>query len=262
MAAWDTSRLRGKVSPLALAHAIKEKEDAVARDADLALLAKYGAPIDIDPGVALMQELQRTAGHVAWLEKKVREVDESFMFWSQAQEQVEIGLVLGKVVDVTRRLYTNEQNKWWQMYERERDRMARLSALAIKAGLEERRVRLAEQSVDRLEGAVLNALSDLGLDPSDASVRRVVAARLAEALGGDTGVLVPGGAVADGTPAVAALDRSDRGSFTVDGTVLEHGESWADRGDTDGSTAHSAGNGRANRAKSASNSTLPEPLDF
>lgn len=225
-------------------------------------LLKYGAPVDVDPGVALMEELYRTNGHVAWLEKKVREIDESFMFWQQVREQREEGLVLGKVVDVVRREYANEQNKWWQMYVQERKSLAQLSALAIKAGLEERRVRLAESSVDRLEGAVLNVLSDLGLDPSDASVRRVVAARLTEALGGDTAGLIPGGAVADGTPAVAALDRSDRGSFTVEGMVLEPGESWADDGPADGAGPAAAPQRRSNGTKSGQNSTLPEPLDF
>src|SRR6266446_3090371 len=44
---------------------------------------RMGAPRDIDPGVALLEEIHRSAGHVAWLEDKVRGLEESELVWGR-----------------------------------------------------------------------------------------------------------------------------------------------------------------------------------
>lgn len=225
-------------------------------------LEKYGAPAPIDPGIALMKEVYRSNGHVLWLERKVREIEESQMFWQTVREQTESGVLMGKDVEIVRREAGAVQNYWWQMYKQEREHLARISAVAIKAGIEERRVRLAESSVERLEQAVLNALSDLGLDPSSALVRKTVGARLAEALGGDpaTSGLATG--------AVAALtgngsaDGEPYGVGTVDGTVVSHGHTVSEPWENARDNSASAAQNTPATPQAPDLGTPPSPVDF
>jgi hypothetical protein len=81
-------------------------------------------------------------------------------------------------IDVTRTENRQVINMWWQLYERERDRLARISTAAVRAGIEDRRNRIAERGIDLLEHALNATLAELGLDPHDAHVRQVVGSRL------------------------------------------------------------------------------------
>jgi hypothetical protein len=140
----------------------------------------FGAPIEVDPGIALLQEIHRTAGHVAWLERRVRTMKESEMVWGKTMVEEESKEGGGPTGDYTlvRRQMSATVNVWWQIYQKEREHLARISLAAIKAGIEERRVRLAERSLDALEGAVLQTMSQLGADVSGADVRMLLSANL------------------------------------------------------------------------------------
>lgn len=147
---------------------------------------KLGAPRNIDPGVALLEEVHRTAGHVAYLEDKVRGLEESELVWGTVME-VEESRSGGQGGDyeLSRKENRAVINQWWDLYARERRHLAQVALAAVKAGIEERRVRLAERGVDALEFALSAALTDLGLDPRDPHVRAVVGARLREAVAAD-----------------------------------------------------------------------------
>lgn len=140
----------------------------------------FGAPIQVDPGVALLQEIHRTAGHVAWLERKVRTMKESAIVWGKVAVEEEKKEGGGPTGDYTlvRRQQASTVNVWWQLYQKEREHLARISLAAIKAGIEERRVRLAERSLDALEGAVLQTMSQLGADVSGVDVRMLLSTNL------------------------------------------------------------------------------------
>lgn len=66
----------------------------------------------------------------------------------------------------------------WDMFERERDRRARLAKLAMDAGVDERRVRLAEHQGQMVFTAINGLLTEIGLDPSNTEVRKMVARHL------------------------------------------------------------------------------------
>lgn len=142
-----------------------------------------GAPRDVDPGVALLEEVHRSAGHVAWLERKVRALEESEMVWGQvmALHERRVGGPGGDFV-LQREENRAAINVWWELYERERRHLATTAAAALKAGVEERRVRLAERAHDVLESAINRILQDLGHNPSDAAVRAIVGNRLRDAV--------------------------------------------------------------------------------
>ena len=55
-------------------------------------------------------------------------------------------------------------NVWLKLWNEERDRLARAAAAAIKAGIEERRVALAEQHGQAIAAAIHRILDRLDLD--------------------------------------------------------------------------------------------------
>lgn len=142
-----------------------------------------GAPRDVDPGVALLEEVQRAAGHVAWLERKVRSLEESELVWGQvmAVHESRTGGPGGDL-ELQREEHRAVINVWWELYDRERRHLANTAAAALKAGVEERRVRLAERAHVVLETAINRILEDLGHDPGDVGVRAIVGHRLRDAI--------------------------------------------------------------------------------
>ncbi len=54
---------------------------------------------------------------------------------------------------------------WYTLYSRERDHLVKVAAAAIKAGVEERKVRLAEQQGDLVALVIRRILTDLHLTP-------------------------------------------------------------------------------------------------
>jgi hypothetical protein len=145
-----------------------------------------GKPREVDPGVALLEEIHRTAGNVAWLANKVSELEDSELVWSKvmaAQETVSGGP--GGGYTMRRKEHRQTINAWYEIYVREREHLVRASTKALQVGIEERRVRLAERGVDALEAALSAALTDLGLDPQSAHVRATIGAHLRTALQAD-----------------------------------------------------------------------------
>lgn len=147
-----------------------------------------GAPIDKDPGVLLLEEIHRTAGHIAWLESKVRSLGGDELVWSLRAQTEESGSKGEDYVELVTKEYGAEVNTWYQLYKKEREHLVKVAGDALKAGVEERRVRIAERGIDMLEAALSAALTDLGVDPTSARARAVIGTRLREALGGPTDV--------------------------------------------------------------------------
>lgn len=108
-----------------------------------------GLPIDITPTEALLEEVRWTAGHVAWLRDKVQELGDR-PFDPADDEADPHPLVWGttKVKSGGDDSGTTNEAKpsiWYELYHRERQHLVAVSMAALKAGVEERRVRLAEQ---------------------------------------------------------------------------------------------------------------------
>lgn len=111
-------------------------------------VARFALPREVDPSVALLEEVHRTAGWVAWLtarvEERVTELgDVKALFQTTASDR--------------------RASEWVQLLADERKHLAAVTSAAIRAGIEERRVRLAEQQGDLLAGVIRAILDDLGL---------------------------------------------------------------------------------------------------
>ena len=135
----------------------------------------YGLPRDISPSDALLEEVRYTAGHVAWLREKVAELEDSDLVWGVI-EQVDRGSGEFAGIDTTE---AAKPNVWLELYYRERKHLVDVTKAAISAGIEERRVKLAEQQGAILVGVIRAILDDLHLSAEQqAMVSEVVPRRL------------------------------------------------------------------------------------
>lgn len=137
----------------------------------------FGLPREVDPRDALLEEVYRTAGVVDWLQRKVRDLQDEEVVWGVTEEVTkDSGEFPG--VDTTR---AAKVNAWVELYAKERKHLVDVCKAAVAAGLEERRVRLAEQQGALLAGAIRAILGDLDLNPEQqAKAAQVVPFRLRE----------------------------------------------------------------------------------
>lgn len=110
-----------------------------------------GDPIHVHPADAMAATIAATAGHVAWLENKVG----GFRF-KELTKLDEDGVE-------TEQFMTPNQEAWWKIYQEERDKLIKYSEIALRAGLAERAVRLAERQGELMALAVERILGQLGL---------------------------------------------------------------------------------------------------
>lgn len=170
----------------------RRRQEAAAAEA----VATLGLPIDISPTDALLQEVQWTAGHVQWLRRKVAELDDQGLVWGTTRTETEMGASLqidvkdGAVAGVgsapaNKVIQTAAPSLWYDLYERERKHLVNVCAAALKAGVEERRVRLAEQQGDLVAEVIRRILDALNLtDEQQALVPTIVPRELRVIAGG------------------------------------------------------------------------------
>jgi hypothetical protein len=119
-------RFHGGASPRAKAAAQRRLEHAKAQKA----VDTYGLPLDIAPEDALLAEVHRTAGHVAWLGQLVSELEQRGLKQYATGE----GGALWERPSV-----------WVELYQKERSHLVAVCKAAVSAGVEQRRVDLAER---------------------------------------------------------------------------------------------------------------------
>lgn len=130
----------------------------------------YGIPVKTDPQTALEEELDRTAGHVAWLRIQVGDLEEDGLGGPVGSEGVN---------DVGVQMHPRyEPHLMLRLYKDERKHLAQVAKLCIDAGIEERRVKLAEAQGHLIAKAITGILKELGIDMSDPKVPKVVRAHL------------------------------------------------------------------------------------
>lgn len=127
----------------------------------LTAVATFGLPREVDPRDALLEEVYRSAGAVDWLREQVQTLTADQVIWGKAEEvEKQAGEFPG--IDTTHKASVHV---WVELYHRERKHLVDVSKAAIAAGIEERRVRLAEQQGALLAGVIKNILGELDLNP-------------------------------------------------------------------------------------------------
>ena len=112
-------------------------------------LETFGLPVVIDPHTALLDELHRTAGAVAWLGAIVADLDQDDVTWGRTRDKTG-----GEDRGTT---YEARPNAWVQLWQTERRHLIDVAKACVNAGIEERRVRLAEDA-GRVLASVISAV--------------------------------------------------------------------------------------------------------
>lgn len=119
----------------------------------------YGLPREVAPDVALLEEVHRTAGHVAWLGDVVAALEHDELVWGVTDE-VDRQATEFSGTDTTRRAAINV---WVVLYQQERKHLASVCKEALAAGIAERQVKLAELQGQLLAKAISSVLDALDL---------------------------------------------------------------------------------------------------
>lgn len=130
------------------------------QDAIRGLLENLGTPAPIDPGQALLELIAAKNGEVHWLRAVVKDQEQAALVWGRADYENGIGPV-GPVDKYTDKAAVNI---WWDMLRKAEDQLASYSSQALRAGIEERRIRLAERTGNQVAMAVRRILDRLNLN--------------------------------------------------------------------------------------------------
>ena len=183
MAGSEVCRVHGGRAPQVKAAAARRLAEQAAERA----VRTLGLPVDISPTEALLEEVRWTAGHVAWLRSRVQELAEEpthrhVSFDGEDEDLLETPGQRGTLTWGTTKVKTGgddagttqeaKPSVWYELYTRERTHLIKVCDAAIRAGVEERRVRLAEQQGDLLALAIRQILEAFGLsgDPRVATI--------------------------------------------------------------------------------------------
>lgn len=159
----EVCRFHGGASPQAKAKA----QERIAEQKARTLVETYGRKINTTATEALLDEVQWTAGHVAWLRERVQEIESTAaavgadsdhpLVWGKTKEKSG-GEDWGKTEEAA-------PNIWLRLYQTERAHLVKVCSEAIRAGIEERRIRLAESQGELVAQAIRAILNDLNLNP-------------------------------------------------------------------------------------------------
>lgn len=144
----------------------RKAAENLAAEAARRAATQLAVPIDTTPEQALIDEVKRAAGMVAFYQARVEEVDQTNredLVWGMTKNDMS-GEFPGPTYEAT-------PSVWLQLWNQERDRLVRVAAAAIKAGIEERRVKLAESQGEMVATMLRRVLDQLlvtvlGVSPS------------------------------------------------------------------------------------------------
>lgn len=152
-------------------HLGKKASAVIAEVKVRAMADTYGLPIEITPEQAILDEVHRTAGHVAWLAQQVRALDRDALIWGVTKVK-EGGDDRGTTQEAVPHAYL-------KLYQAERAHLAKVSADAIRVGIEARQVKLAESQGAAVAQAIRAILAELQLTAAQkALVSKVVPEQL------------------------------------------------------------------------------------
>lgn len=126
-------------------------------------LVTYGLPREVDPHTALLEELHRTAGHVAWLGELVASLhhaddpDPTVLGNGGSHDPTEAHAAKSGLKQYTRteRFTVEQESVWLRMYRDERAHLAKVAKDCIAAGIAERQVEIEQEKVNLLAVQVL-----------------------------------------------------------------------------------------------------------
>lgn len=160
-------RVHGGASSSVRAAAARRAQEDAARQQLMAL----GEPEDIDPSEALLRLISWKYGEVKWLRARVKDLPVDELTWGVSQTDVGSGPE-GPIDRVTEKA---SPSVWWTLLRQAEDQLAAYSERALRAGLEERRIRLAEQQGNMVHAVMMAIFNRLDLTPAQWETVQAVA---------------------------------------------------------------------------------------
>lgn len=152
----------GAAAPAVRAAAARRRAERAA----VLAVETFGLPVEVDPHTALLEELHRTAGAVAWLGAVVSDLDRDAIVWGKTRDK-EGGEDAGRTFEA-------KPNAWVALWQSERKHLIDVSRECIRAGIEERRVQLAEAAGQELASVLRRVLDRLELSDAQKSLALTV----------------------------------------------------------------------------------------
>jgi hypothetical protein len=148
----------------AAAPQVKRKAaERVKQEAAERAVATFGLPREVAPDQALLEEIARTAGHIDWLGRIIADLEQAALVWGKSKTE-DVGASEFTGQNVTEQA---APNVWLELYQKERAHLVVVCKAAISAGIEERRVKLAEQHGALLADVLRSVFADPELGMSD-----------------------------------------------------------------------------------------------
>lgn len=122
----------------------------VAQAEAVAILNTMGRPVEVGPLTALVQAVQEAAGNVVFLRDRVQALDPTFGEGAHLVGPNHLG--------------DGAPHVWLALYNEALDRLAKISAAAVRAGVDVAQVRIAEQQGELLAQAMRGLLARLGVE--------------------------------------------------------------------------------------------------
>lgn len=132
----------GGGAPGARKAAARRIEEARLQDKARKELRRLGEPTSGDPGEILLSLVREKAGEVAWLRVQVEALEAEALTWGVTKTVVGSGP--NGPVDTEER--GAQQHILYGLYHKAQDQLANYASAALRAGIEERQVRVAEQT--------------------------------------------------------------------------------------------------------------------
>lgn len=143
-------------------------------------VATYGLPREVDPFVALGEEIARTAGHVEWIAQIIAEMEPIDLVWGETLEEHKsttgegMGAKEGDTAETeTKTVAGAGLTTWLALYKQERAHLVHVCATAIKCGLKQREVEILESQGRILIGVFRAVFEDPDAQLDDAARARM-----------------------------------------------------------------------------------------
>jgi hypothetical protein len=149
-------RMHGGSAPAVKAKAAERKQQEAVRRTLMAL----GEPEPIDPAQALLNLIAWKHGEVQWLRSKVQAVQDEVLVWGATEHREGVGPE-GPISVTSERA---QPNVWWSLLRQAEDQLSDYASKALRAGVAERQIRLAESTGAAIAGVVNVILDRLQLN--------------------------------------------------------------------------------------------------
>lgn len=118
-----------------------------------ARFGNFPIPHDMGPVDILLNELQRSAGFCMWIETKIAEWPDDLIPLGETNYDDKGSMQIAPTNDAA----------WLDVWQRERKHLATVAKMCIDAGVDERRVQLAEKQADLMFALINEAFTRLSL---------------------------------------------------------------------------------------------------